>query len=178
VKIRIIDIAEKERVLTAEEPAAVFPPLLAAEENGDCRFLSPIRSELTVTHECDHIRAHGRVEATVELACSRCLAEFSATLRSAFTIFYTEAGPEPQDEEVELAEEDLISVPYRGDEIDFAPEIAEQLMLEIPFKPLCRETCAGLCPTCGADMNTSPCDCPRQSIHLGLSALHQFTGKK
>ena len=143
MKIRIIDIVDKGRVLAAEEPLAEFPPLLAAEESGDCKFVSPIRSELTVARECDHIRVHGLVETTVELECSRCLAEFTANLQSTFTIFYTEAGPFPQDEEVELAEEDLISVPYRGEEIDFAPEIAEQLLLEIPFKPLCREDCAG-----------------------------------
>ena len=33
------------------------------------------------------------------------------------------------------------------------------LVLEAPFAPLHDDDCAGICPECGADLNTEPCDC-------------------
>ena len=38
--------------------------------------------------------------------------------------------------------------------------IREQIFLTLPMKRLCREACAGLCPTCGVNRNTRPCSCP------------------
>jgi uncharacterized protein len=35
----------------------------------------------------------------------------------------------------------------------------EQIYLELPMKPVCREACRGLCPTCGADLNAGSCAC-------------------
>jgi uncharacterized protein len=36
---------------------------------------------------------------------------------------------------------------------------AEQVYLEIPMKPLCSPECRGLCPRCGANLNTETCAC-------------------
>ena len=44
--------------------------------------------------------------------------------------------------------------------LETKPILIEQLQLNIPMKPLCRPDCAGLCPTCGADLNLGPCGCP------------------
>ena len=43
--------------------------------------------------------------------------------------------------------------------VDLLPEIMEALVLEAPFAPLHDEECAGICPECGADLNTEPCGC-------------------
>src|SRR5438046_2687002 len=40
-------------------------------------------------------------------------------------------------------------------------EIREAVILGIPMKPLCKESCAGLCPRCGEDRNQGPCRCAR-----------------
>ena len=47
-----------------------------------------------------------------------------------------------------------------GDSIETAPLVAEQVQLNLPTRPLCREDCAGLCPRCGRNWNDGPCDCP------------------
>ena len=64
-------------------------------------------------------------------------------ISSQFTIFYTESKGEELDEEVELSDVELISASYSGEEINLDPEIAEQVLLEVPYKPLCSESCAG-----------------------------------
>jgi uncharacterized protein len=178
VKIRIDDLKDKTVELVDEEPAAGYPPLMALEEAGECSFLAPLRIHLTVAREYDHIRVRGRVETELRLDCSRCLAEYRSPIDSAFTIFYLEATGTDQDEEVELAEEDMISATYAGDEIDFTAEIAEQIIMAIPLKPLCRDDCRGLCPTCGTDLNITGCTCGRQEINVKFSALKDFKVEK
>jgi len=174
VKLQVGAIKEKATSLVSEEPVKVYPALLAAQEAGECRFVAPITAKLSVEREYDHIRAHGEVSATVGLTCSRCLADFTQELHTSFTIFYEPASVGPQDEEVELSEEDLVSIPYEGDEIDFTPEIVAQIITEIPYKPLCREECKGLCASCGVDLNVSQCTCDKGALSLKFSALKDF----
>lgn len=178
MKLRVDHITEQGETISLEERSEVFPALAAAEQAGECRFTAPVRAELTVAREYDHIRVAGRVKTAVCLECSRCLGEFEQRLDSAFTIFYTKAAGVAQDEEVELAEEDLISVPYAGDELDFAPELEEQVLMELPLKPLCTDECKGLCPVCGANLNAVECGCDRTPTNFKLSALKNFKSDK
>jgi uncharacterized protein len=172
VKIRVDEIKDKVLDLSTVEEVADFPVLAALQEAGECSFPGQLRVQLTVAREFDHIRAHGRVATTVRLICSRCLAEYEEPLDAPFTVFYMPAAAGTlQDEEVELSEEDLVSVTFEGDEIDFAREVAEQVLTEIPFKPLCREDCKGLCPTCGTDLNQGDCGCRDESFSIKFGAL-------
>jgi uncharacterized protein len=59
----------------------------------------------------------------------------------------------------ELAEDDLDLYTYEGEEVDLSPLFREQVVLAVPFAPLCSEDCKGLCPQCGADRNLERCDC-------------------
>jgi uncharacterized protein len=172
VKIRADEIKNKVIDLSAVEEAADFPALAALQESGDCFFTGPLRVQLTVAREYDHIRAHGRVATTVRLSCSRCLTEYDELIDAPFTVFYMPAkAGTTQDEEVELSEEDLVSVTFEGDEIDFAREVSEQVLTEIPLKPLCRGDCKGLCRTCGTDLNQGSCDCKDESFNPKFGAL-------
>jgi uncharacterized protein len=171
VKIRVADITERTIVLEAEEKTALFPTLAQVQSVGECQFLSPLSVLLAVAREFDHIRVNGTVATKVGLVCSRCLCEFSADLNSSFTIFYTKAPTAQPEDEVELGEHDLIAATYSGDEIDFSAEIAEQILLEIPYKPLCSEECKGLCSSCGADLNSSDCTCSSNAVSMVFSSL-------
>jgi uncharacterized protein len=165
-------------VLTAEEPYSDYPDLVSMVDAGECGFLAPLQLSFSVVREYDHIRVTGRVETAVRLDCSRCLAEYDTEIVSSFTVFYTKAAGMPLDEEVELADEDLISASYEGEEIDFAPEVATQVMMEIPFKPLCAEDCQGLCSKCGVNLNDAACDCDRSGAGFKFSALKSIKSEK
>ncbi len=179
VKIRIDEIIDQPKLLVFEELAESFPTLQELTDAGECEFLRPIAAELSVWREYDHIRVQGSLATTVRVNCSRCLSGFDSDLRSAFTMIYLKRKQELQDEdEVELGEEDLVSVVYEGDEIDFAPEIAEQVIMELPLKPLCRENCLGLCATCGTDLNAGECGCERGSFNIKFAALKNLKVEK
>ena len=49
--------------------------------------------------------------------------------------------------------------PIEHGRLDLTPMVREEVLLAIPDSPLCRPDCAGLCPTCGADLNAGPCGC-------------------
>ena len=178
MKIRVNDIKDKWQELAAEEPLGNYPTLVDVQNAGECKFLGPLSVHLSVIREFDHIRVHGEVGASVRLSCSRCLNDYPAEVASVFNIFYTEASELPQDEEVELSEEDTAAIFYSGEEIDFTNEIAEQFLMELPYKPLCREHCQGLCPVCGADLNAASCSCGDQKVSFTFSGLKDYKAKK
>ena len=61
-----------------------------------------------------------------------------------------------------------------GELLATEPLVAEQVQLNLPTHPLCREDCRGLCPRCGANLNDGPCGCaeppgdPRWAALAGL----------
>ncbi|MEN0072688.1 MAG: DUF177 domain-containing protein, partial [Propionicimonas sp.] len=42
------------------------------------------------------------------------------------------------------------------DLVDLEPLLRDAVVLDLPFTPLCRPDCAGLCPTCGENLNRDP----------------------
>ena len=62
---------------------------------------------------------------------------------------------------LELATDDLDVYPYTGDVIDLEPLVREQFVLAVPYAPLCKDDCRGLCPQCGVDRNVTACECEK-----------------
>lgn len=176
MKIRVDHIQNKPLSLQADDPVASFPVLSGMHSDGACTFTAPVRSDITAEREFDHIRVTGRVSTRIALACSRCLVDYETDIDSAFTIYFRKGVSHDvaEEDEVELNEQDLISATYSGDEIDLTHEIEEQVVMEIPLKPLCNEECKGLCPACGTDLNQGSCSCPRGQTSLKFSALKDF----
>lgn len=178
MKIRVEGLSGAPVILSSRVKATDFPTLAGLEESGECRFLESLDLNFSVEKEFDHIRVQGRVATRVRLTCSRCLVEYDTELVSIFAVFYSKASKIPVEEEVALSEGDLVSASYDGEYIDFTSEIEEQVLLEIPYKPLCREDCKGLCVKCGADLNSGECGCDRSDAGFAFSALKNFTVKR
>ncbi len=178
MKVRVEDITEKGVVLSAEEPVEDYPSLQALGTSGECEITSPVKIEITALREYDHIRVDGHVSTIARLRCSRCLAEYYAGLAASFTLFYDKTTGVPLEEEAELKEQDLVSIAYDGEYIDFTNEIAEQILMEIPYKPLCKEECKGICSQCGTDLNAGECSCRREGASLHFAVLKDFKVKK
>ena len=54
---------------------------------------------------------------------------------------------EDADEDVRLVQDELI---------DLEPVLRDAVVLALPFQPVCREDCPGLCATCGARLADDP----------------------
>ena len=46
--------------------------------------------------------------------------------------------------------------------VDLFEILNQQIFLMIPEKHLCRESCKGLCPRCGANLNVETCSCGQE----------------
>jgi uncharacterized protein len=127
----------------------------------------------TVKRMKENVFVEGTAATTVEAPCCRCL---EMTRQQVFASFkYTFSPPPAQPkEEWELKAEDLDFAYYEEDTIDLEALIFEQIMLHIPIKPLCEESCKGLCPHCGTDLNAASCRCQAETFNERLAFLKQF----
>jgi uncharacterized protein len=83
-----------------------------------------------------------RFQATVQGPCMRCL----EPARPVFSVDAREVSQPGEGEELES--------PYVAEQVlDLHGWVRDSLALTLPPAVLCREDCAGLCPTCGADLN-------------------------
>lgn len=176
VKIVVDHIKDAPLSLHIDEPVGTFPLLAGMQNDNGCCITGNIQGDITVTREYENIRVTGRITAPLVLTCSRCLADYRSFVDTSFTIFFRkgEVATSSAEEELELGEMDLLSSAYSGDEIDLTHEIEEQVAMEIPLKPLCSDSCKGLCHECGTDLNTSSCTCSREPVSLTFSALKDF----
>ena len=98
-----------------------------------------------------------KVKATVQLNCSRCLTTY--TMESELTPSII-IRPRASEDLLEEADDPDSSVVF-GDEdsFDVAEILVQELMLELPMKPLCADDCPGLCAQCGKIKGSPDCTC-------------------
>ena len=71
-------------------------------------------------------------------------------------------------------DDEIDTYPLTGEVLDLTPLARDAVLLELPLAPLCRQDCAGLCPTCGADLADSSCGCPTNGGHMAWTVLDQL----
>lgn len=113
---------------------------------------------------------HGTVRSAVRGTCARCLEGYDFTLDAPITLVLTPRAA-AVDEGGELRSDDLGLSFYDGDEIDVTALVHEQTILALPTRPLCAESCRGLCSQCGANLNADPCGCPAATTDPRLAVL-------
>ena len=135
------------------------------------RVVDPVSLAFDILKDKRHFQLAGTVTTMLELPCSRCLEPFTMPVAGSFDLRYVPRSENAGEGEREVGEDDLTTAFYDDDQIDLSELIAEQLHLALPMKPLCSETCKGLCPHCGANLNTETCDCSEKWEDPRLAAL-------
>jgi uncharacterized protein len=137
------------------------------------------RAELDLYADGSHAFASGTFKGYLTVACSRCVGPVRLDLAETLKVTFMPPSEMPKDDDeppataedgAEVAEGDLDLFPFDGDKIDLEPLMREQFVLAIPYAPLCKEDCKGLCPQCGIDRNTASCTCEKP-IDPRLAAL-------
>ena len=158
-----------EHVERTFEPSAFAA---SVGEDEEYTVVAPVHLVMDVHKDGDACRVTGRVETRLLLACGRCLEPFEIAVGSPFELRYVpEIEPGVEGEEREVAEDDLTTAFYKADSIDLGELMHEQFVLALPMKPLCAETCKGLCVHCGTNLNKGTCDCAPQWTDPRLAAL-------
>lgn len=146
-------------------------------------------AELELYDEEDHVFLSGPFRGHVVVACSRCVEPVRLEIDEKLRVTFMPRSEMPADDEEETEEGrdgktagaegaevsagDLDLFPYDGEHVDLEPLFREQFVLAIPYAPLCREDCKGLCPQCGIDRNSATCSCepPIDPRLAGLKGL-------
>lgn len=159
------------------------------------RFPEPFHIEGSARRSRGMVVIGGHVTGVLELECGRCLGKLRQPIDLRFEARHAEAVPVAQapastrarsahaavtgepDDGLLLEREDLdVSfLPPGTTALRVEDVVREQVLLEVPIRPLCRPDCKGLCPRCGADLNAADCGCLPEETHdlrlAGLAAL-------
>ena len=154
----------------------VFQPADIAGGDEEYRVTAPVDLRMVIHKDHDRFRLVGTVKTELELVCSRCLEPFKLPVDREFDLRYLPSGAgEPEtdtdDEEIEVEDDDVSLTFYRDEQIDLNELLREQFYLALPMKPLCLPACKGICPQCGTNRNTAPCDCTPQWEDPRLAGL-------
>jgi uncharacterized protein len=120
-------------------------------------FFEPVHADIFVRKVGEEVWIKGRVTTRLSFVCSRCLTPFEFSVDSRFDlVFLPEELATAKDE---LEEADLDTLYHYDRRIDLRAVVLEQLNLTFPPKPLCAESCEGLCAVCGELIRDGKCSC-------------------
>jgi uncharacterized protein len=111
----------------------------------------PVEADLLMESVLEGILASGPVEGVVAYSCARCLKPFEGGFRVEVQELFV--GGEAGDDEYRIEE----------GHVDLEPLIRDAVVTSLPFAPLCRPDCLGLCSRCGGDLNLDECSCPPET---------------
>lgn len=160
LKVRLNEIPDRGLDLHYAPADARYAEILAEVADGDgATGEARVRLELWPSR----VDLTGTMTSTVPLRCCRCLDPFDVTIDRSFAqvlMRTAAADPDPADDsEIELNLQELDKTELVGEVIDLGEILREELLLALPIKALCDEDCKGICPGCGAELNSEPCTC-------------------
>ena len=137
-------------VLTEALASVTLPP--------DVSVNPRITGRVGIKRDFDKLLINGDIEAKMVCKCSRCLCLYeqviSVNLDLAASRVADQADDYEQDSKLEYNE-----ILIENDEINIGELIVQEIFLDIPMKPLCKDDCPGLCPKCGAVLVADGCAC-------------------
>ncbi len=154
----------------AREPVRIRGEIAAddpAWEGTAFEFVGPPRVDAEARSVGEGVLVRGEIVARIKTSCRRCLNPVQVDVRDSIGLLYEPLAAKDEDE---LGGE-VHALPDRGDRLDLTPAIREQLVLRIPDYVVCRESCRGLCPRCGAELNVQTCECVPKSAGGAWDAL-------
>ena len=150
--IQLDKLPEQGMTFEGAEP----PDVLALEQSAEFHPDGPLEYDLYVQLVDGVLIVRGTVSAAMRGCCARCTQIFSTTVSdSGFLRDYSDL----QDME----------------EVDITEDLREAILLNLPRFPLCDETCRGLCPQCGTDLNEEPCGCSKGETGGAWDALDNLS---
>ena len=87
----------------------------------------------------------GEAETIAELECSRCLKNYTVPISIEFEEEFSREPFSPKGKgEIELHNEDFVSPIGDDNMIDLTELIRQEMLLSLPMKTLCSESCQGI----------------------------------
>jgi uncharacterized protein len=137
--------SQRRKTFSAPAPADLGIEVLRVPEG------SPIEFELRLEAVMEGVLVTGQAHAELVGECVRCLEEIHdavvADFQELFVYEESDTASDGEDDDVSRLE---------GDLLDLEPVLRDAVVLTLPFQPLCRDDCPGLCIECGARLADEP----------------------
>ncbi len=138
--------SQRKISFSAGAPAELGIEILGVPEGSQVDF------DLRLEAVMEGVLVSGTVEADLAGECARCLETIEDTIRVDLQELFVYDDPahrstDDEDDGVSRLEDDLL---------DLEPLLRDAVVLALPFQPLCREDCPGLCTECGARLADDP----------------------
>jgi uncharacterized protein len=137
--------SQRRKSFSAPAPADLGIEVLRVPEG------SPVDFELRLEAVMEGVLVTGEAHASLVGECARCLGEIHeqtvADFQELFVYEESDTATTAEDEDVSRLD---------GDLLDLEPLLRDAVVLTLPFRPLCREDCPGLCIECGARLADDP----------------------
>ena len=125
----------------------------------------------------EDIRLVGNFATEIEVLCARCLEPVDNPVSGVFDLIYRPQGVDARGEEASISKAETEIGYYQGEGVLLEDVIKEQMLLALPAKQVCRESCKGLCPHCGGNLNIESCNCSSTMPDTRWSALKNIREK-
>ena len=140
---------------------------ISAEDLGLSQAIK-ISGNLKVNALVDKFEESFRVKLNIKVEvidqCDKCLEEFKSSFDETGEQIFQVGEGEFEDDDIEI-------LPKNTKELDLSNLINEVFLINRPIQKICTESCKGLCPICGKDLNKTSCDCKNESIDPRLEKL-------
>ena len=137
----------------------------------EAEFIKPLSCRVGFFRQGgDNIYVTADIDTTILVECRRCINPFEMDITTTLDLLFS-MGNESSEPDADGGRY------YDGETLDISEDVRRALVLEMPTWSLCSETCKGLCPECGTDLNTTECSCEmtdETSVHTSNSLSAQL----
>ena len=140
IRINTVDVGPDGLEVNGSEDPAFLELDMAG--GFPCTVLDEVQYHLQASMAGRDLLVTGSAQVRIRTQCALCLKDLEVAVGSDKICIFREKVP---------------------DEImDITDDIREEILLAVPDRFKCSEDCKGLCPHCGADLNTEPCRCKKR----------------
>ncbi|MHA3022654.1 YceD family protein [Mycobacterium sp. BMJ-28] len=129
---------------TVPAPANIGLDLIRIEQG------APVELDLVLQSVSEGVLVTGSVAAPTRGDCVRCLEPLTGHVSIELTELFAYPGSTTE----ETTDDDEVGHVV-DDRVDLEQPIVDAVGLALPFTPLCREDCPGLCPDCGVALSSA-----------------------
>ncbi len=147
---------------TVAAPADLGTEVIGIPEGAD------VELDLRLEAVMEGVLVTGSVRGRAVGECVRCLGEVVEDVDVTLTELYV--YPERATAAADAGDEDEDVRELEGDLIDLETALRDAVVPALPFQPLCRDDCPGLCSECGAPLADDP-DHSHETLDPRWSAL-------
>ena len=137
----------------------------SVEFQGAHPFVRPIRVVGGIKVRAGVVQLSARVTFDFDGRCDRCLAPYTRPYDIPVEHTLVTTLENEENDDYILLEQYCLNL---------FDTVQTDVLLELPYKTLCREDCKGLCTLCGKNLNEGLCGCNHKSVDPRLAVLGQL----